>query len=293
MLLGSCFVENIGSKLDYYKFQNLQNPFGILFHPLAIESFISNVINKKKYTEKDLFFLNERWHCFDTHSKLSSQSKDGLLNNLNTQIDNSQKQINKSSHIIMTLGTAWAYRYIETNKIVSNCHKVPHNKFLKELFTVDEIVESLQSIVALIRRVNKSISILFTVSPIRHLKDGFLENTQSKANLISAVHQVVESRNHIYYFPSYEIMMDELRDYRFYTEDMIHPNITAINYIWEKFKYIWISENAYQTMDLVETIQRGLSHKPFNPESDAHQKFLKNLIEKQKQLQKELPSIKF
>ena len=293
LLLGSCFVENIGNKLDYFKFQNLQNPFGVLFQPLAIEKLITNAINKQKYTEDDIFFHNEQWHCYDAHSKLSHASKEVLLNDLNKRIKTTKQQINESTHIVITLGTAWVYRHIETDALVGNCHKVPQKKFLKELLSVDEIVESLQSIASLLRSVNKKASILFTVSPIRHLKDGFLENMQSKAHLIAAIHQVVEPRNNLHYFPSYEIMMDELRDYRFYTEDMLHPNQTAVNYIWEKFQNVWISNDAFQTMEDVDIVQKGIQHKPFNPNSEAHLKFLKNLEHKKMLLQKKHSYIVF
>ena len=293
LLLGSCFVENIGKKLDYFKFQNLQNPFGILFHQLAIETLITNAINEKEYTEEDIFFHNEQWHCYDAHSKLSASSKEELLHNLNQQIKATNQQINESTHIIITLGTAWVYRYIETDTIVANCHKVPQKKFLKELLSADEISESLESIIALIKRVNIEVSILFTVSPVRHLKDGFVENTQSKAQLVSAIHQVVESGSSIYYFPSYEIMMDELRDYRFYAEDMIHPNQTAVDYIWDKFRMVWISKSAAKTMDDIDVVQKGINHKPFNPNSKAHKLFLQNLEEKKKSLYIQFPYIAF
>ena len=296
LLLGSCFVENIGKKLDYFKFQNFQNPLGILFQPLAIEKLITNAVNKREYTEDDIFFHNEQWHCFDAHSKVSSNSKNELLNLLNSQIDLTAQQLHKSTHIIITLGTAWVYRHIETDSIVANCHKVPQKKFLKELLLVDEIAESLESIIALIRSVNKEASILFTVSPVRHLKDGFIENTQSKAHLISAIHSILSPRTQsrgLYYFPSYEIMMDELRDYRFYAEDMIHPNQTAVKYIWEKFKNAWISDDALNTMKDVDEIQKGLQHKPFNASSIAHKKFLKNLEAKQEMLQEKYPFIVF
>ena len=290
---GSCFVENIGKKLDYFKFQNLQNPFGILFHQLAIETLITNAINEKEYTEEDIFFHNEQWHCCDAHSKLSASSKEELLHNLNQQIKATNQQINESTHIIITLGTAWVYRYIETDTIVANCHKVPQKKFLKELLSADEISESLESIIALIKRVNIEVSILFTVSPVRHLKDGFVENTQSKAQLVSVIHQVVESGSSIYYFPSYEIMMDELRDYRFYAEDMIHPNQTAVDYIWDKFRMVWISKSAAKTMDDIDVVQKGINHKPFNPNSKAHKLFLQNLEEKKKSLYIQFPYIAF
>jgi len=293
LLLGSCFVENIGKKLDYYKFQNLQNTFGILFQPLAVETLIINSINEKEFTEGDLFFLNEQWHCFDAHSKLSASSKDEMLHILNEQIGLTAKQLNNSTHIIITLGTAWVYRHIETDTIIANCHKVPQKKFVKELLSVDEIAQSLEAITSLVKTVNPEVSFIFTVSPVRHLKDGFIENMQSKAHLIAGIHQVVSPREKLYYFPSYEIMMDELRDYRFYADDMLHPNQTAINYIWEKFQEVWITEDATKTMYEVDAIQKGLQHKPFNPNSEAHQQFLQNLESRKSILQSNFPNIVF
>ena len=292
LLLGSCFSENIGDKLSYYKFQSLQNPFGILFHPKAIENLITNAINEKEYSEKDLTFQNERWHCFDAHSSLSAADKNELLNNLNSTISSTKKQLEEATHIVITLGTSWVYRFIETDKIVANCHKIPQKKFLKELLSVDEISESLEAILVLLKSINKNIQILFTVSPVRHLKDGFIENTQSKAHLISAIHNILNG-GYAFYFPSYEIMMDELRDYRFYAEDMIHPNKTAINYIWEKFVASWFSEDTLLTMKDVDVIQKGLSHRPFNENSVQHQQFLKNLEVKKETLKVQFTFINF
>jgi hypothetical protein len=291
LLFGSCFSDNIGNKLDYFKFHNLQNPFGILFHPKAIENLIAYAIEGKVYSEKDIFFHNEQWHCFDAHSKLSNTSKDYLLNDLNTIIKSTRIQIHASTHIIITLGTVWVYRFIETNSVVANCHKVHQKQFVKELMSLEEVIQSLENIINLVKKVNPDTSIIFTVSPVRHLKDGFIENTQSKAHLISAIHKVIN--NKLYYFPSYEIMMDELRDYRFYEEDMIHPNNTAINYIWDKFKKVWISEQALKTMDDVDVIQKGLLHKPFNSESKAYQVFLQNLETKKIELHKKFLHINF
>ena len=292
LLLGSCFSENIGDKLSYYKFQSLQNPFGILFHPKAIENLITNAINEKEYSEKDLTFQNERWHCFDAHSSLSAADKNELLNNLNSTVSSTKKQLEEATHIVITLGTSWVYRFIETDKIVANCHKIPQKKFLKELLSVDEISESLEAILVLLKSINKNIQILFTVSPVRHLKDGFIENTQSKAHLISAIHNILNG-GYAFYFPSYEIMMDELRDYRFYAEDMIHPNKTAINYIWEKFVASWFSEDTLLTMKDVDVIQKGLSHRPFNENSVQHQQFLKNLEVKKETLKVQFTFINF
>ncbi|MDO6675356.1 GSCFA domain-containing protein [Tenacibaculum sp. 1_MG-2023] len=293
LLLGSCFSENIGNILNYYKFQSKQNPFGILFHPKAIENLITKTLNKEEYTDKDIFFHNERWHSFEAHSSLSTSDKDELLNNLNSLIQQTFQQLRNATHLIITLGTAWVYREITSDILVANCHKIPQKKFSKELLTVEEISESMKAINSLVKSINKNITIIYTVSPVRHLKDGFIENQRSKAHLLSAIHQVVEPRNNFYYFPSYEIMMDELRDYRFYNEDMIHPNKTAINYIWEKFKEVWITEKSNQTMQEIETIQRGLNHKPFNPSSEAHQSFLKKLQQKKETLLQAFPFINF
>jgi hypothetical protein len=293
VLIGSCCVEHIGNKLEYFKFKNLQNPFGILFHPLAIEDLITNAINEKEYIEDDIFFLNEQWHCFEAHSKLSNVSKADFLKDLNKNIKLTHQFIKDATHFIITLGTAWVYRHVETDSVVANCHKVPQKKFVKELLSVDEVSESLQAMVSLIKSVNPKAVIIFTVSPVRHLKDGFVENTQSKAHLITAVHEVVEPRNLIHYFPSYEMMMDELRDYRFYEADMLHPNTVAIDYIWKKFKAVWIAEDTSITMDDIDMVQKGLLHRPFNMNSEAHQQFLQNLELKKQEILLRFPQIEF
>ena len=291
LLFGSCFSENIGKKLEYFKFQNLQNPFGILFHPKAIETLISNAIQGKSYSEEDIFFQNEQWHCFEAHSKLSHTSKAHLINQLNNQIELTASELKKASHIIITLGTAWVYRHINKGVRVANCHKVPQKQFTKELLSVEQITDTLKNILHVIHEMNPNASVIFTVSPVRHLKDGFVENTQSKAHLISAIHQVVDKAS--FYFPAFEIMMDELRDYRFYSEDMIHPSELAINYIWEHFKNVWVSNQSYKIMDHVDFVQKGLLHKPFNPESEAHQQFLQKLKSKKDSLIAQFPKMQF
>ena len=293
LLLGSCFSENIGEKLNYFKFQTKQNPFGILFHPKAIETFITYSINEKVYSEKDVIFQNERWHCFDAHSSLSSANRKKFLENLNSEISSTNKKLIEASHIIITLGTSWVYRHIENDKVVANCHKIPQKKFLKELLLINEITESLDAIIELIKSINKDVNIIFTVSPVRHLKDGFIENTQSKSHLITAIHNVIDIRKNTHYFPSYEIMMDELRDYRFYEEDMIHPNSTAINYIWEKFVTTWFLEETITPMKTIDMIQKGISHRPFNENSEEHQQFLQKLATKKEEIKKQFPFIEF
>ena len=246
--LGSCFAVNMAEKFDYFKFQNSCNPFGILFHPLAIEKIISKAINSMIFTEEDIFFHNERWHCFDVHSDLSNANKDEFLQTLNELVKLTNKQISQASHIIITYGTSWVYRNKQTEKTVANCHKIPQNQFDKEILSVATIEKSIQNTIELIEKFNPKCAIVFTVSPVRHIKDGFVENQRSKANLISALHSTFEIRHAIQsYFPSYEIMMDELRDYRFYSEDMLHPSQVAIDYIWERFCEASIFEKAIPT----------------------------------------------
>jgi hypothetical protein len=285
--LGSCFAVNMSEKLDYFKLQNSCNPFGILFNPLAIEKLITFAVAQKVFTEADIFFHNERWHCYDVHSDLSNGDSTELLKDLNTIIQSMMKEISEATHVIITYGTSWVYRNKESNEIVANCHKVPQKQFEKHLLSIAVIQKSIQNTIYLIQSINPEVKIVFTISPVRHLKDGFVENQQSKAYLISALREAllqlvsVSPAGNFGLFPSYEIMMDELRDYRFYAEDMLHPNQVAIDYIWKRFKETNISETAFATMEEVETIQKSLSHKPFNPNSESHQKFeakLKNKI---------------
>ncbi len=240
-----------------------------------------------------MFCHNERWHCFDAHSDLSSNSKEELLNRLNDSVKTANNQINNSTHIIITLGTAWVYRFIETDSIVANCHKIPQKKFLKQIQSVKSIIGSIEAIIKLIRSINPNAAILFTVSPVRHLKDGFAENTQSKSHLITAIHQVVDQRKNSYYFPSYEIMMDELRDYRFYAEDMIHPNKIAVDYIWERFQQTWISSESNIIMEEIDAVQKALNHRPFNPESEQYKAFLGKLELQKSKLKNQFPHFNF
>lgn len=292
--LGSCFAVNIAEKLDYYKFQNSVNPFGILFHPLAIEKLIELAVSKFQFSEKDIFFHNERWHSYDAHSDLSNSDPFELLKNLNQITAITRQKIEEATHIIVTLGTAWVYRNLESNTIVANCHKVPQNQFGKEILSVDEIRKSLENIISACTEINKKVQIIFTISPVRHIKDGFIENQISKSHLIAAVHQaILNHSSNTNYFPSYEIMMDELRDYRFYTSDMLHPTPIAIDYIWEGFNKAWISDSALPIMEEVGSIQKGREHRPFNPDSESHLKFKSQLIEKINKLVLEYPFMKF
>jgi hypothetical protein len=294
--LGSCFAENMGDKFDYFKFQSATNPFGIIFNPVSIEKIIRRAVEQDFFTKNDIFFHNERWHCFEVHSDLSHSDREELLASLNQILRETKKQFQEATHVIITYGTSWVYRNIEKDTIVANCHKVPQKQFTKELLTVETIKASTENTLRVIQSINPNCNFIFTVSPVRHIKDGFVENQWSKANLITAVHDKLRTEHlklNTEYFPSYEIMMDELRDYRFYAEDMLHPSPMAVDYIWERFKETTILETVYATMDVVETIQKSLSHRPFNPHSESHKKFELNLQAKIATLVAQYSFVKF
>lgn len=291
--LGSCFAINMAEQLDYYKFQNTCNPFGILFHPQAIHQIIRKSVLEELFTDEDIFFHNDLWHCFDVHSECSNPDKKKLLNDLNRLLEFTNQQIAQCSHLIITYGTSWVYRRKESGKIVANCHKVPQSQFQKELMSVKSIHSEISQTLQLIQKVNPDCTVIFTVSPVRHIKDGFIENQRSKAHLIAAIHMETEIIMHKEYFPSYEIMMDELRDYRFYTEDMLHPNLTAVDYIWQRFSEAYISENSHSVMEEVSSIQKALQHKPFHPESEKHQQFVVKIQNMVNALQKQYPHMQF
>lgn len=294
MLLGSCFAENMGNKFDYFKFQSITNPFGIIFNAVSLEKLIRRAIENRTFTENDIFFHNDLWHCYEVHSELSNPDKELFLSNLNSILTSAYQHISSLTHCIITLGTSWVYRNIETNEIVANCHKVPQKQFTKELLSINQTEESLQNIVGLINSVNPNCNFVFTVSPVRHIKDGFTENTLSKAHLIAAIHKTITHHpSPITYFPAFEIMMDELRDYRFYAEDMLHPNQTAIDYIWKQFLENYISETEFGLMNEICSIQKGLLHRPLNSQSAQYQFFLQKLQERIVLIQKKHPFLNF
>ena len=289
LLLGSCFAQNMGAKLEYYKFQQCTNPFGILFHPVAIEKLITRAVNQTWFTSKDVFLQNEQWHCFLAHSKLSNTSEEDLISALNSALEKLRFSLLEASHVVFTFGTAWVYKHLEKDTIVANCHKVPQKEFVKQLLSPDDVSDVLLGIETKLRTINPTCSIINTVSPVRHIKDGLLANSRSKAHLIAGVQEIVSPEKLNYYFPSYEIMMDELRDYRYYKEDLIHPNQTAIAIIWNAFKTSWVSPETTAMQNKIATIQSGKLHKPFNEQSKAHSLFKKELEMNISQVQEKLP----
>lgn len=289
LLLGSCFAQNMGAKLEYYKFQQCTNPFGILFHPVAIEKLITRAVNQTWFTSKDVFLQNEQWHCFLAHSKLSNTSEEDLISALNSALEKLRFSLLEASHVVFTFGTAWVYKHLEKDTIVANCHKVPQKEFVKQLLSPDDVSDVLLGIETKLRTINPTCSIINTVSPVRHIKDGLIANSRSKAHLIAGVQEIVSPEKLNHYFPSYEIMMDELRDYRYYKEDLIHPNQTAIAIIWEKFLSSWVASETFEIQKKIAVIQNGLLHIPFNENSKAHIHFKKDLETKISEIKEQLP----
>lgn len=293
--LGSCFAQNMAEKLQMVKFRVWANPFGILFNPHSIENIVQRAVNQEFFSEKDLIYYNDIWQSFQVHSSCSEISKEKILTNLNQKLSDFNKKIKEATHFIITLGTAWVYVESQTEQIVANCHKIPQKFFKKKLLQFDDIFKNLKNLTDLIRSQNSDIQLIFTISPVRHLKDGFVENQRSKSLLISALHSFLEEENSDknHYFPSYEILMDELRDYRFYADDLLHPSSMATDYIWEKFKEIFVKNSTFSLIKEIQNLQKSLEHRPLNFQSQAYEKFEQSTQQKKKLLEEKYPWLKF
>ena len=291
-LAGSCFTEQIGGKLAAHKFRIIDNPNGILFNPISISKSFISYIENKIYGPAELFYQNELWGSWEHHTRFSSVSKEDCLQKINDSQKAAHLFLKKADWLLLTLGSAFVYE-LENKQVVANCHKVPTDKFKKRLLSSEEVVSNLETLIQRLQQFNPAIKIIFTISPVRHLRDGFVENNRSKATLINAVHQVTEKYDELFYFPAYELIIDDLRDYRFFAEDMVHPNYAATNYVWEKFIATCIDEPSQLLMKEINTVNAARNHKAFNPTSDAHKNFLKVNLQKIEKLQAEHPYINF
>jgi len=270
LLIGSCFTEHMSRFLSRSKFQTVQNSHGILFNPMSVCKALSDIIQKKQYTENDLFYLYEYWHSWYHHSDFSDMDKNKCLEKINHSIEAQHQFLKSTDFVFITLGSAFAYKLIEKNIFVSNNHRAPLQWFEKVLIDIHEIQNSLRKIQEELVTFNPNIKLVFTVSPVRHSRDGVIENNRSKARLIEAVH----SLKNTYYFPAYELVIDILRDYRFYDMDMVHPNYQATAYVWEKFIAHCIDPSCLPLMKKLEQIYMAKNHISRNKDSEAHQKFL-------------------
>ena len=289
-LIGSCFTENIGEKLRYNGFHVFENPNGILFNPISVGEAIANAVEQKKITATDLFELNEGFHSWQHHSRFSGTSADEVVGKINQSTMAANQSLQHATHVLITIGSAWVYQLTNkaanyaVNKVAANNHKAPADWFSKALMSADEVNNVLATILSNIKKINADCKVIFTISPVRHLREGAVENNRSKAALITAVHNIVSEHDNCYYFPAYELVMDDLRDYRFYAEDLVHPNYYATQYVWEKFVSACISEEAYGLMEQIQDIKQAFKHKPFNGKSKQHQQFMQNYYTKTKNL---------
>ncbi|MEC5145978.1 GSCFA domain-containing protein [Chitinophaga sp. 212800010-3] len=291
LLMGSCFAEEIGGKLREHRFNTLINPHGILYNPLSITKALNSYLDGKIYTKEDLFQHNDSWNSWDHHSRFSALTPEAALENITQQQTAATQAIEQADWLILTLGSAHAYVLKENNRMVGNCHKVPGGNFYKRLLTVDEVVTALDNTLHRLFFRNKKINILFTVSPVRYIRDGVVENNLSKAILLQAVHHLVNKFNRLYYFPAYELVIDDLRDYRFYKEDLVHPNELAINYVWEQVVKACISPASQELLHQIAELNRAAGHRPFSPESQQHQQFLHTYAGKVQQLISQHPEV--
>lgn len=283
--LGSCFAENISARLQNLKFEVLVNPFGILYNPVSITDAIQYMLAEKSYSEADLFEQEGKWHHFDFHGAFSGVSKEAALGKMNRSMEKAREALPKLSFMIITLGTAYVWWHKEQARGVANCHKVSASTFDRRLLSVDEIVQAMEQSLVALRQKNPSIRFLLTVSPVRHIRDGLAENQVSKAILRLAADQLTKTMEEVYYFPAYEIMMDDLRDYRFYNADMIHPTEVAIDYIWQVFQDLAFSHDTLEIMEQVRKIKKSLAHRPLYPNSQSHQNFKKVLFQQMEALE--------
>lgn len=289
LTLGSCFSDEIGNRLLYSKFNGLINPFGTIFNIVSIQSLIRRSISGDYYTAADVHQNGEQFFCFDVHSSFNALSKEEVVQHLNAVIQQVQNFILSCDVVIITLGTSWVYELISETKIVANCHKVEAKQFEKKILSTDENFNALDLIVKDLIKINPKIKIIVTVSPVRHVKDGITENNVSKARLIDALFQLNLKYEEVDYFPSYELVLDDLRDYRFFKEDMLHPTTQAVDYIWEKFEETYFDQSTQTTIQKINKIQSALQHRPFNESSESHQKFLKKILLMIEEIEKSNP----
>ncbi len=287
--VGSCFAERVEQKLHTHKFNTLLNPFGILFQPLAIANCIESVIEKKYFKKDDLILHEELYHSLHHHSDFSNTDAQQATEKINRAIDAAHSFLSESNVALITFGTAIVFEHKATKQTVGNCHKIPQSEFLKRFLSVEEIVERFEKTMQLMLHFNEKIKFVFSVSPVRYLSFGMHENQLAKATLLLAIDMLQKKFPGAFYFPAYEIVMDDLRDYRFMNEDLIHPNEQATAYIWGKFCAAFFSKNTKQLLSEVEEIVNAANHRPRFQNTVAHKKFLENYLAKTLAMQAQLP----
>ena len=294
LLMGSCFAENIGRLLKENSFHCDVNPFGILYNPFSVLEALQEILLGKQYTVSDLFFYRDCWHSPMHHGAFSAASAEETLQQINIRLQQAHERMDRTDWLLLTWGTAYVYQQKETGRIVSNCHKQPEKMFTRRILTVDEIVCEYTRFLETLQDRNPALKVLFTVSPIRHARDGMHANQLSKATLLLAIEQLQKTfPTTVFYFPSYEIVLDELRDYRFYADDLLHPSPLAVSYLWERFSDVFFSDETKKIMDECESIRKALAHRPFHPDSEEHKRFLGQIVLKIERLNRKYPYLEF
>lgn len=287
LLIGSCFSEHIGARLNDLKFNVHSNPFGIVFNPKSIAASLLRILDKHYFEAKDVFEKDGLWYSFEAHSSIHGDTQQELLDTLNHSIDSWHEKLKTAQWLTITFGSAFAYKHIEQETIVANCHKLPQALFEKNLLKTNDIVTEFNNVVSKLQLFNPLLKVIFTVSPVKHLRDGVVENSVSKSILIQSTHQLINDLKHCVYFPAYELVNDDLRDYRFYESDMAHPNKQAIDYVWKRFAEVYFNEKTIIINEKVSQIHQAYNHKLFNKTTQTSLKFKNNFLQKCVNLQSE------
>ena len=292
LTLGSCFAENIGTKLQEACFLTFINPFGVMYNPMSVAQGIRYLLSEKEFTATDLFQSGSLWSSLAHSSTFSATTADEALQKINSRLLAARYFLRETNVMMITLGTAWVFELVENGKIVSNCHKLPASRFTRRRLSVDEIINEFTEVFGFLRNSYPGLKFIFTVSPIRHWKDGAHENTVSKSTLHLALDALEKQFDFVHYFPAYEIMMDELRDYRFYASDMLHPSDVAVDYIWQRFGDTYFSSETLNLKKELERLHADLNHRPLHPETEEYRLFQLSVEKKKNGLIQDYPFLK-
>jgi len=291
--MGSCFADNIGKIMTGYKFPVMLNPFGTMFNPASLADNIRNLITGKEFTPDDLLYHNGLWISFNHYTGYTHPNRDKCLLSINNSANTASAWLKHCDYLLLTFGTAWAYLYNETGKLVANCHKLPPSSFTRMLLEPADIVAQYDALLPVLKQYNPNIRVIFTLSPVRHWSDGAVSNQLSKSMLHCSIHEILKKHDSTFYFPAYEIFMDELRDYRFYAADMLHPSEQGSNYVWERFCDTWVDEPAKKIMAGVTAILKAARHRPLHTNTTSHKKFHQNTLKQIQHLTTLYPFLDF
>jgi len=291
--LGSCFATNIGECLVNDKFNVALNPFGVIYNPVSIGKSIKYIVNDYAFLHKDVFFHEGKWNSFDHHGSYANPDKEACLKKINTDIRIAHQSIRQLDCLIITLGTAHYYYHQPTKQIVANCHRLPSKEFVRKRLSLTEITGTLMPAIEQLKRINEKLEVILTVSPVRYLRDGMVESNRSKAALLLAADQMSSLLSYVDYFPAYELVVDDLRDYRFFKEDMAHPNQVAVDYVYEKFQQQYFIDSTKTILNDLRKLTKAKTHRPIDPNSESHKRFLGQHLALVTQLVAKYPNLDF